>query len=207
MGPAEQKQDSSSEKISLIDAIAALEKKWNGDETCKKEAATLESEKSAFETASSTESARKSNESPPTSENLSAKESTTSEEMWIEKPSESSSYDMVDILDLKNLEISPRTSPTESDKSFGPHLPPNFTQSSPLSEKEAFAVASDLPKNADQASSLNSSDLSLKTQESPHDLLNRTGTSTSNSGSFMDETADHKHVKSGLNYCEYEKEE
>ena len=56
--PPVQKPDSSSEKISLIDAIAALEKKWNGEETFQKAEISLESEKSAFETASSTESAR-----------------------------------------------------------------------------------------------------------------------------------------------------
>jgi hypothetical protein len=55
--PLPVQKDSSDEKISLIDAIAALEKKWNGEESCNKAEISLESEKSAFEIASSTESA------------------------------------------------------------------------------------------------------------------------------------------------------
>jgi hypothetical protein len=86
-------------------------------------------------------------------------------------------------------------------------LPPNFAPNNSLSIEEESAPVSDQPKN----SSLNSSELSLKTQESPHDLLNQTGTSTSNSGSFNDESADRKpeksFPKSSLNFCEYEKEE
>ena len=102
-----QNSTKSSEKISLIDAISALEKRF--DTICVTEKPKLQSEES--EEPESEESKESSEELPNSESEKSAKEisSETSEEVWIEKPSESSSYDVVvrdiqDILNLKNLE-------------------------------------------------------------------------------------------------------
>ena len=104
--PKETTQNSteSSEKISLIEAISALEKRFDS----KNEEPKLQSEES--EEPESEESKESSEEIADSEKSAKEISSETSEEVWIEKPSESSSYDVVvrdiqDILNLKNLQI------------------------------------------------------------------------------------------------------